>query len=208
MTRLRWLLLSGLAFLSLILAFLLQDAVYKLLIVPLAYAWWIVKFYYSLIPQLVLWVILLFLLFMTIITTFVLEVPSSRHGAQKHKSKQGRVETLAVWMSKAQRGNYYKWQVANCLGRIARGLSEMIGQHGRLASGSDAIEKYLDIGLYGSFVDFPRPKYWFQRPAPTPLDLDPKEAVDYLESRMVGREPTTLVRQEPIALEKNRGRYP
>ena len=184
MTRFRWLLLGGLVLSALIVAFFLQDVVYHVLVVPLAYVWWTIKFYYSLIPQLWLWIVLLALLFMSITASFVLEVPSYRRRAQPRKPRPGQVEALAGWMIKARQGNYFKWQVANRLGRIERGLSEMSGQRVWLKSGNEAVQKYLDAGLYQSFVDFPRPRNRFRRPAPTPLDLDPNQAVAYLESQL------------------------
>jgi hypothetical protein len=50
-------------------------------------------------------------------------------------------------------------------------------------SGNEAVERYLEAGLNTSFVDYPSPKR-FQHSAPTPLDLDPQEAIAYLESQM------------------------
>ncbi len=183
MMRLRWLVFIGALIVETIIAFLLRDVVYRAIIVPLAYLFWVLRFYYSFIPQLFLWVLLLIALLVLMIWGLVPETRIARRNEEKRRLTHGQVETLAVWMTKAKYGNYFKWQIARRLGRIARGSREMSGQGSRLASANDAVEKYLDAGLNSSFADYPRPKYPFQRPAPTPLDLDPKKAVEYLESQ-------------------------
>ncbi len=192
MTRLRLLVIFGALIVETILAFLLRDVVYRTVIVPLAYLFWVLKFYYSFVPQLFLWVLLLVALLILMVWSLAPDAHVSRHNNAKHRLMHGQVETLAAWMAKAKQGNYFKWQIARRLGRIARGFREMLGQGSRLVSANDAVEKYLDAGLNTSFADYPRPKYPFQRPAPTPLDLDPKKAVEYLESQT----------------ELNRGRHP
>jgi hypothetical protein len=86
-------------------------------------------------------------------------------------------------MAKARRGNYFKWQVANRLGRIVRRLGDFSG--GSVpASPDDTVEKYLDAGLNYSFVDFPTPRHRLIPAPKTPLDADPQRVVDYLESLM------------------------
>ena len=83
----------------------------------------------------------------------------------KIKPPIGQVEALAVWMKKSERGRYFKWLVANRLGKIA--LSSVSQREtGKARSvfdplaGSDwkpdeGLQSYLEIGLRGSFADFP-----------------------------------------------------
>ena len=98
------------------------------------------------------------------------------------------MEALAAWIRKSSKGNYFKWQLANRLGKIAHRLAETSGQEAGRATnmgpGNEGVEKYLDAGINYSFVDFPGPKNRFHHPPPTTLDLDPKEAVEYLESQL------------------------
>lgn len=183
MTRARWLLVVVVAGGSTVLAFFLRDAIYRAVIVPLAYIVWVLWIYYSAVPQVVLWIVLLLILSVTVISNFIPEGRGSKRAAQKRGPSQGEVEALATWFFKAQRGNYFKWQVANRLGRINRELNQSIGLRGRSESGNEAVEKYFDAGLNQSFVDFPLAKNR-THPAPTPLDLNPRDAVDYLESQM------------------------
>ena len=184
MTRFRRLLVVGMLIISLTLAFFLRDIVHDAVIVPLAYLLWLGKIYYMAIPQSFLWVLLLIILFVIVALNFIPEAQPSKPKERMRKPPEGQVEALAVWIHKARKGNYFKWQLANRLGRIALGLNEIPEQQARAGSKTEAVEKYLDAGLNHSFVDFPAPRNRFQHPAPTPLDLDPKDAVEYLESQM------------------------
>jgi len=182
-TRARWLLLFAIVGASTVLAFFLRDAIYSAVVVPIAYVFWVLWIYYSAVPQLVLWVVLLLILFVTVTSNFIPEGRGSKRTLPKRGPSQGEVEALAAWFFKAQRGNYFKWQIANRLGKISRQLNESFGRRVRSESRDEAVEKYFDAGLNKSFVDFPLAKNQIH-PASTPLDLNPKEAVDYLESQM------------------------
>lgn len=184
MTRSRWLILAGILIISLTLAFFLRDVVYATIILPLAYLLWLGKYYYSAIPQLFLWAFLLIVIFLTAIWNFLPEAQPGQRKQLKRRMAEGQVEALAAWIRKSRKGNYFKWQLANRLGRIARRLVELSGEHPRFGSGNVAVDNYFDAGTNYSFVDFPGPKNLFHRPASTPLDLDPKQAVDHLESLM------------------------
>lgn len=184
MTRRRWpLLFVGLIFSS-ILAFLLRDVIYGAVIVPLAYVIWLVGYYYSLLPQLLLWITLLVILLIAGVFEFL---PAGRflHRLEsKQKQIQGPVERLAMWFMRSKRGIYFKWQIANRLGRLANQVSDLSDEIGEFDFRDEAVKRYLKAGLTTSFVDYPRPKWPFERPVPTALDLDPKAAVDYLESQV------------------------
>lgn len=184
MKRLSWPLLLVIGVSALLLAFFLRDAVYQLVVVPIAYAIWIVQFYYSSIPQWVLWTVLLSLLFLAVLWSLIPEVGPARRRDMLHAPPEGQVEALAVWIRKSRSGNYFKWQLANRLARIARGLDESAGLGGRFPSANEAVGRYLDAGLNYSFVDFPGPRNRFQPAPKTPLDADPNQVADYLESQM------------------------
>lgn len=171
--------------LSFILAFFLRDVAYRMIVVPLAYLMALVAFYYSFIPQLILWILMLMILAWTSLVTFRPEGRrfSSRQVIKK-KPVQGPVEMLATWMIKGRRGIYFKWLIAHRLGRLNRELGGTMDSGDPSTSRIDAVEKYLDAGLNKSFADYPYPAGPFAAPKPTPLDLHPKEAIDYLESKM------------------------
>jgi hypothetical protein len=186
MIRPRWILLGGALTASAVLTFFLRDVMYQTVVLPLSYLFWVAWVYYSAIPQLFLWIAFLIILLITVISGFVPDGGGNGRTEQKRRSGPGRVETLAIWVRKGRQGNYFKWQIANRLGRLAVELAEMSGRYARTQFGEEngAVQRYLDAGLNSSFVDYPTPPNRFRRPAPTPLDLNPKEAVDYLESQM------------------------
>ena len=198
MTKRRWRIFIFGLLLSAVLAFFLRDVVHSVLIVPLAYLAWVGAIYYSFIPQVIIWIIVLITLTVILLANFVPEPRFIKPRKEKVKPIQGQVEALANWMIKAPEGIYFKWLIAHRLGGIARGLNEMSGRQSRVQVGEEAVKKYLDAGLNTSFVDYPRPAYPFQRPARTVMDLDPKDAVDYLESQ--------LAEPKPTIVEKNRDR--
>jgi hypothetical protein len=184
MSRPRSSLLLGIIFVSALLGYFLRDVVYQLVVVPLAYLLWLLNFYYSAIPQWVLWTILLAVLFLMVLWSLLPEARGSARKEFVRRQPEGQVEALAVWITKSRQGNYFKWQLANRLGRIARRLNDIAGPRGRLPSEEEAVEKYIDAGLNYSFVDFPSPRKLFERAPHTPLDLDPGRVADYLESQM------------------------
>ena len=182
MSRQRWSLVAGILVTSAILGFLLRDLIYQLVIVPLAYLLYILSFYYSSIPQWAIWTALLAILLIASVWNLLPDAPARSRRPVTRPEPEGEVEALVVWMMKARRGNYFKWQLANRLGRIVRRLREFSG--GPIRAGDEAVEKYLDAGMNYSFVDFPTPTGYVTRASRTPLDTDPRHVVDYLESLM------------------------
>ena len=176
-------------------AYFLRDAIYQTVILPLAYLLWLARFYYSAVPQVILWGSLLVILFMIIFANLIPGPSSKPREMKKYRLEKGQIETLTGWLVKADKGTYFKWQIANRLGRIELGLRETSERRSRFqpvlseveASRNDAVEKYLEAGVNTSFVDYPN-----QKSASTPLDMNPKEVVDYLETQ----------------LEMSRGRHP
>ncbi len=182
MSRIRWPLVIGIVVVSAVLGYVLRDIVYQLVVVPVAYVLWILYFYYTAIPQLAIWTVLLAVLLLAVVWILLPDAPVRGRKEIIRPEPQGEVEALTVWMMKARRGNYFKWQLANRMGRIVRQVGELSG--GRQPSGDEAVENYLDAGMNYSFVDFPTPRGYLTRPTPTPLDADPKRVVDYVESLM------------------------
>ena len=182
MNRQRWSLVAGIGITSAVLGYILRDVIYQVVIVPLAYLLWILYFYYSAIPQWALWTVLLAVLVIAVVWNLLPDAPARSPRPIMRREPEGEVEALVVWLMKARRGNYFKWQLANRMGRIVRRMGEFSG--GRVSAGDEAVEKYLDAGTNYSFVDFPTPTGYITRPPQTPLDVDPRRVVDYLESLM------------------------
>ncbi len=192
MIRSRSLTLFTVVMLSTSAAFALRDTIYEMVIVPLAYLWWLIGLYYQLVPQLLLWVALIFLILFTAVRTLLMEIPLGKRTIAVRKAPQGPVESLSHLLDKRRRGIYYKWLIANRLGKVARELlDQREGQRvtmgfsrltGRDWDPPKDVGAYLESGLNGSFADYPYSRW--SRPQPTPLDEHPQQVVEYLESEM------------------------
>ena len=193
MTRKQILALGGLLLIAFLLAFALQDVVKSLFVTPLAYLWWALGVLYSTLPQVLLWggmVILVFILLARSILSQNNRVPSIE---RKPKVRQGNIELFANDLEKTRIGIYNKWKVANRLAKLARDIliqrgdrenAKFIGPlNGRDWYPSEPVGQYLEVGLNGSFADYPKPRWPFERSQPTPLDLDVNEAVVFLENQ-------------------------
>jgi hypothetical protein len=116
----------------------------------------------------------------------------------KTKPPQGQVENFAIWLGKAEKGIYFKWLVANRLGKLAyqillhresgRPRSVFAPLLGTDWEPSSELRQYLEIGLHGSFADYPHLSN-FSAPQHTPLDLNVNEAVEFLESQVENGRP-------------------
>lgn len=194
MTRRRWIALGGVVIIALILAFPLQDVIRKTVVVPLAYLWWALGVLYRSIPQVVVWIVLIVLISLMLMGSFASDRKRKPSEDPKIKPAPGQVEGLAQNLVKMRRGTYYKWKVANQLGRLARdflilrgdrdGAKDLSPLTGRDWQPSAPIDAYLDSGLHGSFADFPNQPWRFNPPEPTPLDIDVEEVVEFLESQI------------------------
>jgi hypothetical protein len=194
MKRARLFALVGALVVALVLAVALQDVIRETLIIPLAYLWWVLALYYNAFPQMILWICLVVLVLLMLFGSLSSDVVRKAYVEDETKPLPGPVEALAISLEKAHRGIYVKWQIAHRLGKLARDLliqrgdrasTKVIGPLvGRDWHPSPPVEEYLEVGLNGSFADYPNPSWPFGHPKPTPLDLDVNEAVEFLEAKM------------------------
>lgn len=195
MTR-RQLILVGMVLSALVVAFFLRDVVERALILPLVYLWWLLGVYYSFLPQFILWILLAVVAVISAMTTLTPRFEPRKRFQPPLRPPKGQISETIEWLGKSQEGNYYKWLVANRLGRIAREILSQregypIGRKFMRLEGSSwnppsTLGNYLDSGLNGSFADYPRPRFW-QKSRPTPLDTDPTQVIEYLENEMKNR---------------------
>lgn len=177
---------------SLIAAFVFRKMIYQAVIVPLAYLWWLITLYYHVLPQAGIWIVLIFIILFTAVRGLLMELPIGRTTLLKKKTSQGPVETLSALIHKTDQGSYYKWTIANRLGRVARELldqregrqlkQKFTRLNGRDWNPPQDVEAYLETGVNGSFADYPK-RTWSRSPR-TPLDLNPQQVIEYLESEM------------------------
>ncbi|MBT3336586.1 MAG: hypothetical protein HN855_01255 [Anaerolineae bacterium] len=195
MDKKRIFLLAALVIAALLLAFPLQQAVQDVVVQPLLYLLWGAGVVYRSVPQFWVWVIMLAVIFFILLSPFLDDLPRIRRRVKKVPPEKGPIESLAESISQANKGIYFKWLVANRLGKIVR---DWIAYRERLdkrwqandlarieGRASTEVYKYLDAGLNGSFADYPRPRLPFiQKRAATPLDIDPNLVLDTLETEM------------------------
>jgi hypothetical protein len=190
----RLLLLIGVLILAGLFAFPLRGMIYESVVVPAAFIVWNLNLLYRSFSQGVWWaaifVIVLFMLLFSLIPR-----PKFRRPLEvKRKPPMGQVEDLATSLGKAERGIYFKWLIANRLGKLAYQIL-LQRESGRPRSvfaplvGMDweprkELQTYLETGLHGSFADYPQVNRAFAAPQKTPLDLDIAEAVEFLESQV------------------------
>ena len=194
MTRRRLLASVGILLIAALLAFPLREVVYLLVVIPLAYLGWILKLFYLSVSQGIWWILVVAIILFMIGRSLLPDIQFGRKSILYQKTERGNVEALAVALAKRSRGIYFKWLVANRLGKLAYQIL-LLHEQGKprsvfaplTAAGWDAtpeIQEYLEKGLRGSFAEFPNPGWGtFAQPAKTPLDQDVKEVVEFLESR-------------------------
>ena len=192
-----WWIAAGVILLALALTFPLRDVFQRTVVVPLAYFLWSLGLFYRSAPQLAWWI-----LAVVIVTTVLLGSlgPGDKYtprATPKSKPPQGQVEGLAVSIHKtSRRGVYFKWIVANRLGKLAYQMlvrresdksrsvfAPLVGADWQPAP---LLQKYLETGLHGSFSDYPDSER-FTRTSALPLDFDVREAVEFLESQLETR---------------------
>ena len=194
MTRIqRWLILGGVIIIAALLAFPLRETIYETIVVPAAYIAWNLDLLYRSFSQATWWWVIVSTVLFILVFSLAPQPRFHRREEQKIKPSQGQVEGLAVWLRRADKGIYFKWLVANRLGKLAYQIL-LHRESGRPRTvftpllGIDwepkkELQKYLETGLHGSFADFPNTNRFSAHP-PTPLDLNIAEAVDFLESQV------------------------
>ena len=193
MKRTQWFVIVVAILLAALLAFPLRAAVYKVVIVPISYLIWSLHLLYRVTPQFVWWALVFVLVVLTIGNSLLPKNYSGRKKLIKLRAPQGPVETLAIWMKKARSGVYFKWLIANRLGKLAHQmLAQRETHHVRSIfaplispdwTPPKPVQDYLEVGLHGSFADFPQAFVPWAKSTPTPLDQDLAEIVKALESQ-------------------------
>jgi hypothetical protein len=177
-----------------LLAFPLRDTIYETIVIPAAFVAWNLQLFYRSFSQGIWWWVIVFLVLFMLVMSLAPQPRLRPKTEAKPKPPQGQVEGLAIWLHRAEKGIYFKWLVANRLGKLAYQML-LHRESGRPRSvfapllGNDwqpgkDVQQYLETGLHGSFADFPSTGGRFVAPQRTPLDLNVVEAVDFLESQV------------------------
>jgi len=195
MMRRRWLAILGVIVIAALLAFLLRGVVNQLILVPIAYVLWLLKLLYLSLNQAIWWIGVVVIAFLILSKSLLLESKPVKKLIPLAKHDRGSVESLATAIQKSKKGIYYKWLIANRLGRLAyqillqrehgkprSAFAPLVGEGWEAAPG---VQQYLEKGLHGSFADFPHSQWAiFAAPVKTPLDHDVAEVVEFLETKV------------------------
>lgn len=197
MMRQRWLAALGAIVIAALLAFPLREVVNQVIVVPVAYLLWLLDLVYLSMDQSIWWFAAVFVVLVILGQSLLPEIKASRKLIPFAKHEHGQVETLSIALRKADKGIYFKWLIANRLGRLAYQIL-LQREHGKPRSvfaplageGWDAdpdVQQYLEKGLHGSFAEFPNNAWgYLSPPEKTPLDHDVKEVIEFLESQQQG----------------------
>ena len=184
----------GIGIIALLLAFPLRDAVFRGVVIPLSYGFWALGLVYRAVHQGVWWTLALFLVLYLLVRSIWPKIKVKEKFYLRRKPVVGQVENLTDWLKKSERGVYFKWLVANRLGKIANRILENRSS-GKQRSFFDPltgpdwtpdprVQTYLETGLHRSFVDYPQKNRFFSRPVKTPMDHDVNDVIQYLESQI------------------------
>lgn len=190
----RWLAVIGVFVSAGLLAFPLRGIVHKLIVIPLAYLLYALQLLYLSLPQVVWWIVVVLAVLFILGRSLLPDGKFSRKITPTVRQERGGVESLASAMQKSNHGVYFKWLVANRLGRLAYQILVQ-REHGKprsvftplTADGwkpAPQVQAYLEKGLHGSFADFPNTNWnYFAPPVRTSLDHQVDEVIEFLESQ-------------------------
>ncbi len=197
--------LLALAALSIgVLALAFRDVVREAIVIPIAYAAWVVGLLIDSLPQIIPWLIVLAIGLVIALASLIARPKPARAAGRVTPHLRGPVEALARRIDLAAHGYYFRWHLARRLRDLAvdtiayrrRLAPEQVEQ--QLAAGRlnlpPAIRVYFEaelaFGPVSRFADLARR---FRPGAPafaSPLDLDPAEVVRFLEAQVeVHRDP-------------------
>ena len=189
----RWLAVGGVVLIAALLAFPLRGIVNELIVVPVAYIFWLLGLLYLSTHQVIWWIVILLAVLFILGKSLLPELKLPRKSVTSTRQERGKVESLATSLKKSNKGIYFKWLVANRLGKLTHEILLQRG-NGRPRSvfaplTGDGLEptpemqQYLEKGLHGSFSEFPNTgNRYFAPSSKTSLDHDVAEVIEFLES--------------------------
>jgi hypothetical protein len=195
----RWLAVAGVVVIAALLAFPLRGIVNELIVVPIAYIFWLLGLLYISTHQVIWWIVILLLVLFILGKSLLPELKLPRKRVTPTRRERGKVESLATSLQKSKKGIYFKWLVANRLGKLTH---EILLQRGNgkprsvfaplTGEGLEPtleMQQYLEKGLHGSFAEFPNTgNRYFAPPSKTLLDHDVAEVIEFLESSIESKD--------------------
>ncbi|MBN1219773.1 MAG: hypothetical protein JXM69_12660 [Anaerolineae bacterium] len=180
--------------LAVLLAPLAQGYFRKAIITPLLYFYWVGRLIFESIPRSIFWGLFLIIALIIAINSLRQTAPRLRRSRQPKTSPPERIQTWAGLLQRAEQEDYYKWQLAQRLHKLA---VNSLAHAERVDPGeirqrlvekqlnlTPEVQAYLEAGMT-SFSHFlgARPRFRFKKQT-TPLDLDPEEVIRFLEDNL------------------------
>ena len=175
-----------------LMAYFLQDLIHSVLLMPISYLWYVMNLLYLSVAQIVLWFVLVVLFTLVGFGSLYGKLGSRKDSDEDFLPKHGPVGIAARQIARSREGIYYKWLIANRLGKLARSvLMQRIGHDRVLENGLFGpdwqppveVQAYLESGLNLTFADFPRRRL-FHRRSDGPLDIDVEQVLTFLDSQV------------------------
>jgi hypothetical protein len=190
----RLLIVAAILVIAALMAFPLRETIYDAVVVPIAFIAWQLGLVYRSLAQVIWWWLIIVVVLFMLAFSLMPQVKPVRKEERRSKPNKGQVEDLAIWLGRAKSGVYFKWLIANRLGKLAYHIL-LHRESGRPRTvftpllGTDwepsrELQNYLEIGLHGSFSDFPNPNPRLAAQPKTPLDYEVRQAVEFLESKV------------------------
>ena len=183
--------------LAALLAPFFTDFVREVVVIPLLYLLWIVRFLFVSFPQANLWILFLGLIGLILLLSLVERRRSRALSLPPPSPPPGRVEGWEALLHRAQQDEYFKWRLAQQLQRLtlmtlAHQRGQSFGQtrldlrHGRLEMPPHLLAYFQASLLPLGYLPRQRQGFFSAKPPPTPLDLDPQTVVQFLETLHYG----------------------
>jgi hypothetical protein len=190
----RLLIIGAILMIAAILALPMREIIFNAVVIPAAFLGWQLGLIYRSLPQIAWWWLIIVVIFFLLVFSALPSLKPVRREEVKSQPRHGQVEDLAIWLGRTKKGIYFKWLVANRLGKLAYQIlvhretgrprtvfQPLVGEDWRP---SRELQEYLETGLHGSFSDFPSSKNPLAVQSKTPLDYEVRNAVEFLETQV------------------------
>ncbi len=179
--------------LALLLTPFFQTIIQPLIILPTLYFFWVGWLMFQSIPQAVVWSCFLGVALFIVVGNLLKKRPKLRpHRRVLPPTETARIERWVKLLQRANQETYYKWQLAQNLRKLAiailahdERLTPRQIQQRLLTDETLAIPPDIRTYMQASLTSFSHlPVRRTLKSAPTPLDLEPKQVIQFLEDKL------------------------
>lgn len=183
----RWLPLTLLLLLAILLTWWVRDTVAELL-VPLYYLYWIGRRLLEAIPQAAVWAVFLFVALLLATGSLVRRPAAAKIPRRSTPPRQERIESWTKLLGQADQEIYYKWQLAQQMQELT--LDALAHQERlpvqtlrqRLSRGQLDLPPDIEAYLQASLTSFSH--FAGHKRQNSPLNLNPERVVQFLEEKL------------------------